>query len=194
VRPARAPALESALTAFADLAERLGLRWYVFGAQAVNLHGYPRTTADLDVTIDLGQLAPRALVTQLDKAGFSARFADDEFIRLTRVIPVVHRATKLPVDLVIAGPGLEQRFLDEVELQWVGDRRVPVLSPENLVVTKLLAARPKDLDDVRELVASRGSSLDHRRIEQLLALLEQALDQSDLVPLYRRLRDEAARD
>ena len=194
MRPTRVPALEGALTAFADLAERLGLRWYVFGAQAVNLHGYPRTTADLDVTIDLGQLTPRALVTQLDKAGFSARFADDEFIRLTRVIPVVHRTTKLPVDLVIAGPGLEQQFLDEVELQWVRDRRVPVLSPENLVITKLLAARPKDLDDVRELVASRGSSLDHRRIEQLLALLEQALDQSDLVPLYRRLRDEAARD
>lgn len=194
MRPAKAPALEGALTAFADLAERLGLRWYVFGAQAVNLHGYPRTTADLDVTIDLGQLTPRALVAQLDKAGFSARFADDAFIRLTRVIPVVHRATKLPVDLVIAGPGLEQQFLDEVELQWIGDRRVPVLSPENLVVTKLLAARPKDLEDVRELVASRGSSLDHRRIEQLLALLEQALEQSDLVPLYRRLRDEAARD
>lgn len=194
MRPAKAPALEGALTAFADLAERLGLRWYVFGAQAVNLYGYPRTTADLDVTIDLGQLTPRALVAQLDKAGFSARFTDDAFIRLTRVIPVVHRATKLPVDLVIAGPGLEQQFLDEVELQWVGDRRVPVLSPENLVVTKLLAARPKDLEDVRQLVASRGSSLDHRRIEQLLALLEQALDQSDLLPLYRRLRDEAARD
>ena len=173
-RPAKAPALEGALVAFADLAERLGLRWYVFGAQAVNLHGFPRTTADLDLTIDLGALTPRVLVSQLGKAGFSPRFDDDEFIALTRVIPVVHRGTKLPIDLVIAGPGLEQQFLDEVQLQWVGARRVPVLSPENLIVTKLLAARPKDLEDIRELIARRDSSLDHRRIEELLALLEQA--------------------
>ncbi|HEY0481818.1 MAG TPA: nucleotidyl transferase AbiEii/AbiGii toxin family protein [Kofleriaceae bacterium] len=182
-----------ALVAFADVAEKLGLRWYVFGAQAVNLHGFPRATADLDLTIDLAELPPRALIAKLEKAGFSARFSDDEFIAATRVIPMVHRATKLPIDLVIAGPGLEQRFLDEVQLHPIGNRRVPVLSPENLIVTKLLAARPKDLEDVRELLASRGSSLHHDQIGELLALLEQALDQSDLTPLYQRLRDEAAR-
>lgn len=197
-RPQRARAtkrtpLEGALVAFADLAERLGLRWYVFGAQAVNLHGFPRATADLDLTVDLDRLSPRALVRELEKSGFSARFVDDDFITATRVIPLVHRATKLPLDLVIAGPGLEQRFLDEVQLQRIGDRRVPVISAENLIVTKLLAARPKDLEDVRELVASRGASLDHDRIDELLALLEQALGQSDLIPLYRQLRDEAAR-
>jgi hypothetical protein len=42
-------------------------------------------------------------------------------------------------------------------------------------------------------LTSRGASLDHERICVLLALLEQALDQRDLVPRYRRLRDEAAR-
>lgn len=192
-RTRAAPALEDALAAFADLAHRLGLRWYVFGAQAVSLHGFPRATADLDLTIDLAGLAPRALIAELDRAGFAARFADDEFITATRVIPIVHRATKLPIDLVLAGPGLEQQFLDEVQLQRVGKRRIPVLSPENLIVTKLLAARPKDLEDVRELIASRGTSLDHRRIHKLLSLLEHALGQSDLVPLYQRLRDEARR-
>ncbi len=165
----------------------------MFGAQAVNLYGFPRATADLDLTIDLGERTPRALIRELDKAGFSARFDDDAFITATRVIPVVHRATKLPLDLVIAGPGLEQQFLDEVRLQRIGNRRVPVISAENLIVTKLLAARPKDLEDVRELVASRGGSLDHERINELLALLEQALGQSDLIPLYQQLRDEAAR-
>ncbi|HEY6174931.1 MAG TPA: hypothetical protein VIX73_10820 [Kofleriaceae bacterium] len=160
----------------------------------MNLHGFPRATADLDLTIDLGQLTPRALIAALDKAGFAARFTDDDFIAATRVIPIVHRATKLPVDLVLAGSGLEQRFLDEVELRRIGTRRVPVLSAENLIVTKLLAARPKDLEDIRELVASRGASLDHARIVELLGLLQQALDQSDLVPLYRQLRNEAERD
>jgi hypothetical protein len=58
-------AAKDALVAFADVAKRLTLRWYVFGAQAVNLHGYPRTTADLDLTIDLGRLTPGALIAEL---------------------------------------------------------------------------------------------------------------------------------
>lgn len=165
----------------------------MFGAQAVNLHGFPRATADLDLTIDLGSLTPRALITALDHAGFSARFADDGFIAATRVIPVVHRATALPIDLVLAGPGLEQQFLDEVQLRPVGGRQVPVLSPENLIVTKLLASRPKDLEDVRELLANHGATLNHTRIGELLELLEEALGQSDLVSVYSRLRTEASR-
>lgn len=192
-RAARRSPLEAALVAFAELARRLGLRWYVFGAQAVSLHGFPRATADLDLTIDLERRTPRELIRELEEAGFSAKFADDEFIAATRVIPIVHRPTRLPVDLVIAGPGLEQQFLDEVQIQRIGNQRVPVLSVENLIVTKVLAGRPKDLEDVRELIASRGASLEHVRISELLTLLEQALGQSDLCSLYARLREEAAR-
>ena len=89
---------------------------------------------------------------------------------------------------MLAGSGLERQFLDEVTMMRVAGRAIPVLSPENLIVTKLLAARPKDLDDVRELLAMR--SLDHAHIDELLRLLEEALDQRDLRRLYRRLRDE----
>ena len=64
-----------------------------------------------------------------------------------------------------------------------------MISPENLVITKLLAGRPKDLQDIRELLAIRA--LDHARIECLLVELEGALDQRDLIPLYQRLRNEA---
>jgi len=69
----------------------------------------------------------------------------------------------------------------------IAGRGIAVLSPENLVVTKLLAGRAKDLEDVRELLAVR--TLDHARIDRPLALLEQAVDQGDLRRLYRRLRD-----
>ena len=139
-RTKRAPE-EHALLAFAELATRLGLRWYVFGAQAVNLHGFPRATADLDITVELAGLRPAALVAKLADAGFSARFTDEAFIAATRVLPIVHDATHLPIDLVLAGPGLEQRFLDEVVAMPIGGKTVFVMSPENLIVTKLLAGR-----------------------------------------------------
>jgi hypothetical protein len=181
---------EAALLAFARVAKKLALRWYVFGAQAVNLHGFPRATADLDLTIDLGKHRSQTLVAALKKAGFDARFADDAFIATTRVIPVVHQPSGLPIDIVLAGPGLEKTFLDEAIEQKLGGVAIPVLSIENLIVTKLLAGRPRDKEDVRELVAIH-SSIDDGKIESMLALLENALDVSDLSPLYKQLRAEA---
>ena len=188
-RPGRTAPAQQALVALARLARRERIRWYVFGAEAVNLYGFPRRTADLDVTIDLAECDPMDFVAALRKAGFLPRFPDEEFIRATRVIPVVHRATGLPVDLVLAGPGLEQLFLDRAHRQRIAGADVPVIAPEHLVITKLLAARPKDLEDVRELLALRRDTLDDAHIAELLVEIEQALGRSDLLSLYRSLRD-----
>jgi hypothetical protein len=179
--------LEAALVAFADLAKRLRLRWYVFGAQAVNLLGYPRATADLDVTVDLGDRDPMTFAAALEKAGFELRFSDGDFITATRVIPVVHLATALPVDVVLAGPGLEQQFLDEVIIAKLDGRKIPLLSRENLIVTKVIAGRDRDLEDVRELLA-RAPQTDHAKVELLLDAVDEALGTAELVARYRRLR------
>jgi hypothetical protein len=164
------------------------LRWYVFGAQAVAVHGHPRATADLDLTVDLGELAPTELVERLGRVGFVARFDDPAFIRATRVIPLVHTRSRIPVDVVIAGPGLEQLFIERAARHRVGTIEVPVISREHLIVTKLLASRPKDLEDVRELIAVSGDELAVDEIEDLLDQLEQALGQSDLRARFRELR------
>jgi predicted nucleotidyltransferase len=59
---------------------------------------------------------------------------------------------------VLAGPGLEEQFLARAVLVDIGGVRVPVMSPEDLVVTKILAGRPKDIEDVRGILAERVSS------------------------------------
>ena len=52
---------------------------------------------------------------------------------------------------------------------------------------KILAGRPKDVDDVRAIVAAYGDRLDATYIDQMLTVLEQALVQSDLRPLFRQV-------
>lgn len=59
---------------------------------------------------------------------------------------------------------------------------VPVASPEDLIVMKVLAGRPKDLEDVRSVLAERLTKLDVAYIRSMLGTLEQALGQSDLRP------------
>jgi len=168
----------------------LGLRWYLFGAQAAILHGVARLTADVDVTVEAGTVPNAVLVDQLAAAGFDLRVPDAEgFVERTRVLPLVHRRSRLPLDVVLAGPGLEELFLARVEERRIGDLRVPVACAEDLVAMKILAGRFKDFDDVAAILRVR--SPDAERVRSTLRLLEQALDRRDLLPEFERLLEQS---
>jgi hypothetical protein len=164
-------------------------RWYLFGAQAVTLFGVPRLSADVDVTLKLEGDAPAELIEAMRAAGFTPRIDDPEFVRRTRVLPFVHEATGMPLDVVLAGSGLEDEFLDRARIVDLGGVEVPVISPEDLVIAKVLAGRPKDAEDARGVLRAQGPGLDTARIERVLGLLEEALGQSDLLPAWRALRE-----
>ena len=178
------PAPTEIFAALAPIFAARGLRWFVFGAQAVNVWGAPRLSADVDVTLEYTGEIP-VLLADLRGAGFESRISfDEEFIRRTRVLPLLHAATRMPLDVVLAGPGIEEQFLSRTILVDIGGARVPVISPEDLLVTKILAGRPKDIEDVRGVLRERGRRLDLDRVRSTLKLLEQALGQSDLLPLF----------
>ena len=159
----------------------LGVRWFLFGAQAAILHGAARLSADVDITVDLGTRSSRELVEALSRQGFALRVTDAEgFVEATRVIPLVHLASRMPLDVVLAGPGLEERFFARVTEHRVGDLLVPVVSAEDLVAMKILAGRPRDMEDVASIVRARRD-LDVTSVRDTLRLLERALDRGDLV-------------
>jgi hypothetical protein len=185
------PALSPFAAALADLKEALSalrIDWYVFGAQAALIYGAARVTADVDVTIRLGKVTPARLVTALKRCGFQLRVKDPAFVRTTRVLPVLHVRTSVPADLVIAGPGLEDGFLQRAAVHDLGGVRVPVARAEDLIVMKILAGRDKDLEDVAAILAAGGARLALEEVRVTLAMVEDALGQSDLVPVWDRLR------
>lgn len=164
---------------------QLGLPWYVFGAQAALIWGRPRLTTDVDATVRLGPVSVESLVVALASHGFTPRdIATPDFVRRTRVLALQHDRSALALDLVLAGPGLEDVFLERAIAVDVAGTSIPVMCPEDLIVTKILAGRPKDLDDIRGILAERGGTLRVVQIRDTLTLLEDALGQSDLRPLF----------
>lgn len=177
---ARSP-LAELLADLARALHRLGGRWYLFGAQAAIIHGAVRLTADVDVTVEpRGSLAD--LVTALGGAGFDGRvegliaFAEEH-----RVLPLVHARTRMPVDVVLAGPGLEERFLARAVTRTIEDVSVPVASAEDIVVMKVLAGRAKDLEDVAAIVRAQPGTLDLAMVRDVLRQIEEALGRRDLL-------------
>jgi hypothetical protein len=189
------PVQPAAVELLADLAPILSRwgRWYLFGAQAVIVYGVPRLSADVDVTLALEPDAPDRLVADLTSAGFALRVADPDFVRRTRVLPFVHQPSGMPLDVVLAGSGLEDEFLSRAVILPIGTTAVPVIRLDDLVIAKVLAGRPKDLDDVRALWRLHGSSLEAEGIRRTLRLLEEALGQGDLIPAFDAIATPKAR-
>ena len=163
----------------------------MFGAQAVSIWGLPRLSADVDITARLKSRDPALFIAAMQSAGFDLRVPDlEDFVRRTRVVPFVHRATRIPVDVVLAESELEDEFLARARLIDLGGVTVPVISPEDLLITKVVAGRPKDLEDIRGILRERLPLLDLSRVRKTLALLDRALARSDLESVFdRELRE-----
>lgn len=97
---------------------------------------------------------------------------------------------QIPVDIVLAGPVLEELFLDRGQRINALELALPVIAPEDLIASKLLAGRPRDIEDVTSIIR-RCESLNRMQVQETLPLLEQALDRSDLLSLFHRLIDAA---
>jgi hypothetical protein len=111
----------------------------------------------------------------------------DELLASGSVLPMVH-PSGMEVDLVIAGAGLEAIALARATRLIIDGVSVPVAGASDLVVMKVLAGRGKDLDDVRALLASGEVDVDEAR--NLLEQLQEALPQSDLLPLLQDALDD----
>lgn len=179
------------LLALSRVLRDLDVRWYVFGAQAVVHWGRPRLTEDIDVTVHLGSTDTGHLVSALQRAGFALRVeGSPAFIAQTRVVPMAFGATGWALDVVLGGPGLEEDFARRaVAVEVEPGVVVPIISAEDLVITKIVAGRPKDIEDIRGILLAQADRLNVSGIRRVLTMLEEALGVSDLLPTFDRLRD-----
>ncbi len=75
------------LAALGTCFDSLGVRWYLFGAQAAIFHGVARLTADVDVTVLPEPHSTGRLASVMEANGFRLRVtATDDFVARTRVL------------------------------------------------------------------------------------------------------------
>ena len=104
------------------------------------------------------------------QAGFALRVDDPDFVRRTRVLPFVHGPSGMPLDVVLAGSGLEDEFIERAVPTEIDGTSVPVIHLDDLIVAKVLAGRPKDLQDAHALWRLHGARIDSARVRHTLTL------------------------
>ena len=152
----------SALSALGSVLDALPIRWTLIGALAANRYrGSPRSTNDVDLLLaDTGE-GLETLEAALIAAGWSVRRADPagELLRLSH--PEYGIA-----DLLIAGTDYQSQAIERSVVEpFDAHESAPVLTPEDVIVHKLIAGRLQDLADI-EAILDGGVALDEDYIEQ----------------------------
>lgn len=150
----------------------------VIGGIAVIAHGYARSTVDVDVAIAAGESEGWAnrVLTAAEQAGLTIRIPDAvAFAEANLVLLLEHRATGTPVDVSLALQDFEQRALREAKPRPIGPVKLRTAPLESLLVYKMIASRPRDLDDVRALLTT-SARIDAKRIRADLEAIDALLE------------------
>lgn len=175
IAPLLAPleALQNLLTQFND-------RGVIIGGIAASLLGTPRYTADLDAVFLLGVEDIPKLFQAASEQGITPRLPDAEaFARKNRVLLLRHVASGIDIDLSLGLLPFEIEMVDRSTLFEAGSIKLRLPTPEDLIILKSVAHRPKDILDIQEIIKSHPK-LDQERIEFWVKQFAEALESPDL--------------
>lgn len=177
--------LERALHILVQELDAAGVPYMVIGGVANLIWGVPRATFDVDVTVWVEPKAEGKTASRLCKA-FKPLAKDPlAFLADIRVLPL--EVSGIKVDLIFGELPFEKQAIERARSVEFGGHRVRVCTPEDLVVHKILAERPKDEEDLKGLAQRTGGKLDRAYLDPLVRSLAQQLDRPDLWDRFERI-------
>ena len=174
-----APLLEP-LAALQRLLSHFSERGVIIGGIAVSLLGKPRLTADLDAMFLLSVDDIPNLIEAAKSEGIVPRIgAVEEFARKNRVVLLRHQESGTNIDISLGMLPFEEEIVERSILVQAGALSVRLPTPEDLIILKAVANRPRDLLDIQTIIESHPD-LDRRRIESWVRQFASALDMPEL--------------
>ena len=130
------------------------VEYLLIGGYAVGYHGYPRTTADMDVWIAMNQENAEKVVEVFNAFGMrSPDITPDLFMEPGNIVRMGIPPVRIEVLNEIDGVGFAACMVGAVIGDFEGIR-VPLISLEDLKHNKIASGRHKDLEDLEHLPKS----------------------------------------
>jgi hypothetical protein len=176
-KTSRSKVFTEAVYALMQFLDATGRPSMIIGGVAVIAHGFARFTADIDATIAIELSELPKLTRAARRFGFKPRIENAErFARENLVLLLEHSPTRTPADISIALQPFEMDAAmraEHVDFDGVQIRVPPLTS---LIVYKMLASRPQDLQDVSALL--KTGPYDRVQVSALLREFDALLETS----------------
>jgi hypothetical protein len=153
----------------------------IIGGAAIGFLAQPRATQDIDAVTWLDLAETAAFVKSGARFGFVPRISDPiEFAHKSRVLLLQHNQTKIDIDISLGALPFEQEMIERAIEFTTPELTVQVATPEDLIISKAVAHRKRDLLDIDNLV-SVYPNLDLARIRHWVGQFAAVLESPELV-------------
>jgi hypothetical protein len=184
---------EQLISRIAAELRRAEIPYMIIGGQAVLLHGLPRMTKDIDITLGVDTQDLDKVVKSVAAIGLKIIPDNFEsFVEKTFVLPALHRESGIRIDFIFSFISYERQAIDRAKPVLLNGEPVMFASAEDVIIHKCFAGRPRDLEDARSIII-KNPDFDQAYVRRWLTELEilperaglsQAFD--DLLALVKR--------
>jgi hypothetical protein len=178
---------EKLLERIAQCLKNAGIPYMIIGGQAVLLYGEPRLTKDIDITLGVDLTHLQNVLSAVQKMRIAPLVDPEVFTRETMVLPCTDPETGIRVDLIFSFSPFEQLAISRANAVRLGAVEVSFASLEDLLIHKLFAGRPRDLDDAR-VILLKNPNADLAYIQHWLRELSASTGENYLDRLDRTLK------
>ncbi len=170
----------AAIESIQRLLAKHGDQGVIIGGIAVGFLGRPRLTEDVDAMFLLSTHdIPRFLEAAKTESILPRIPNAEEFARKNRVLLLQHSPTGINIDISLGVLPFEEEMVERGIVRSTGTLSVRLPTPEDLIIMKVIAHRPKDLEDIRTIV-DKNPNLDLARIERWVRSFAEVLGMPDL--------------
>jgi hypothetical protein len=163
----------------------------VIGGIVVSRWGEPRATTDVDLVVlaDFGD--ERTVLAEL-LSEYPSRVPDPEAFAEANRIALLSLPDRINADVSLAAFPFEREVLERsMEWDFPEGLTIRTCSAEDLVLYKLIAGRPGDIQDITGIVRRQGRTLDAARIRHWGAQLSDLKEDPDLLGPFEAARRKA---
>lgn len=153
----------------------------VIGGVAVSLLGQARFTEDLDAMVLLSLEEIPHFLAIAQKEGIEPRIdRAEDFARRNRVLLLRHTPSQTDIDISLGVLPFEQEMVARSIVHEIDTAlKIRLPTPEDLIIMKAVAHRPKDLLDIQGIIQSHPH-LDRERIQDWVTQFAELLEMPEL--------------
>jgi len=145
------PSLPDDFKEFLKLLASNGVDYLLIGGYAVNIHGYVRTTNDLDIWVAVNPENAARIERAVRQFGFATpELTTELFLTRNNVVRMGLPPIRIEILTSISGAGFAECYAEK-EMIRIDDEMVPVISLARLRENKAASGRAKDLADLENL-------------------------------------------
>jgi len=158
--------LPSDFREFLKLLNDTGVEYLLIGGYAVGYHGYPRTTADMDVWVALSADNASKLVCVFRRFGMTdSKLTPNLFLQRGKIIRMGVPPMRIEVLTEIDGVSFAECFAAR-EVVTLDGQKINLISLAHLRRNKQASGRHKDLDDLEHLPKRQTKPSMMRRVRR----------------------------